>query len=48
MASTLVQEINQPLGAVGNYTKDCCRLLARSDPEAVAGLRHFEAFTEGW
>ena len=36
MASTLAHELNQPLGAISNYTKGCRRLLARPDPEAVA------------
>lgn len=36
MASTLAHELNQPLGAIANYTKGCRRLLARADPEAVA------------
>ena len=36
MASTLAHELNQPLGAISNYTKGCRRLLARPDAEAVA------------
>ena len=36
MASTLAHELNQPLGAIANYTKGCRRLLARSGPEAIA------------
>ena len=35
MASTLAHELNQPLGAIANYTKGCKRLLARPDPENV-------------
>ncbi|MDP4003322.1 sensor histidine kinase [Methylobacterium sp. NEAU K] len=36
MASTLAHELNQPLGAISNYTKGCRRLLERPDPEAIA------------
>jgi two-component system sensor kinase FixL len=36
MASTLAHELNQPLGAIANYTKGCRRLLAKPDPEAIA------------
>jgi two-component system sensor kinase FixL len=36
MASTLAHEMNQPLGAIANYTKGCRRLLAKPDPEAIA------------
>ncbi|MBE7197244.1 MAG: PAS domain S-box protein [Parafilimonas terrae] len=36
MASTLAHELNQPLGAISNYTLGCKRLLARSDPETIA------------
>ena len=36
MASTLAHELNQPLGAIANYTKGCRRLLARAGPEAIA------------
>lgn len=36
MASTLAHELNQPLGAIANYTKGCKRLLARPGPENVA------------
>jgi two-component system sensor kinase FixL len=36
MASTLAHELNQPLGAIANYTRGCRRLLAKPDPEAVA------------
>lgn len=36
MASALAHELNQPLGAIANYTKGCRRLLARAGPEAVA------------
>ncbi|MCJ2087453.1 PAS domain S-box protein [Methylobacterium sp. E-005] len=36
MASALAHELNQPLGAIANYTKGCRRLLARPDPEAIA------------
>ncbi|MGW5837910.1 PAS domain S-box protein [Methylorubrum extorquens] len=35
MAATLAHELNQPLGAIANYTKGCRRLLANSDPEAT-------------
>ncbi|KQQ21420.1 PAS domain-containing sensor histidine kinase [Methylobacterium sp. Leaf123] len=35
MASTLAHELNQPLGAISNYTNGCRRLLAQPDPEAV-------------
>src|SRR5204863_218025 len=30
MASALAHELNQPLGAIANYTKGCRRLLARA------------------
>ncbi|AWB23074.1 PAS domain S-box protein [Methylobacterium currus] len=33
MASTLAHELNQPLGAIANYTKGCRRLLAHPDPD---------------
>lgn len=36
MASALAHELNQPLGAIANYTKGCRRLLARPGPEAIA------------
>jgi two-component system sensor kinase FixL len=36
MASTLAHELNQPLGAISNYTKGCRRLLANPSPEAIA------------
>ena len=36
MASTLAHELNQPLGAIANYTKGCRRLLERPDPDAIA------------
>ncbi|MGU3340710.1 PAS domain S-box protein [Methylobacterium mesophilicum] len=36
MASTLAHELNQPLGAIANYTKGCRRLLAKAGPEAIA------------
>lgn len=36
MATTLAHELNQPLGAISNYTMGCKRLLARPDPENVA------------
>ncbi|MBE7196526.1 MAG: PAS domain S-box protein [Parafilimonas terrae] len=36
MASALAHELNQPLGAIANYTKGCRRLLARTGPEAIA------------
>ncbi|TGD97698.1 PAS domain-containing sensor histidine kinase [Methylobacterium nonmethylotrophicum] len=36
MASTLAHELNQPLGAIANYTKGCRRLLAQPDPATVA------------
>ncbi|KMO33221.1 histidine kinase [Methylobacterium tarhaniae] len=36
MASTLAHELNQPLGAIANYTKGCRRLLAHPDPATVA------------
>ncbi len=36
MASTLAHELNQPLGAISNYTKGCKRLLAHPSPENVA------------
>ena len=36
MASTLAHELNQPLGAIANYTKGCRRLLANPDAEAIA------------
>ncbi|MCF4129877.1 PAS domain S-box protein (plasmid) [Methylobacterium sp. SyP6R] len=36
MASTLAHELNQPLGAITNYTKGCRRLLAHSDSGSVA------------
>lgn len=36
MASTLAHELNQPLGAIANYTKGCRRLLADPSPAAVA------------
>ncbi|MBK3402480.1 PAS domain S-box protein [Methylorubrum populi] len=36
MAATLAHELNQPLGAIANYTKGCRRLLAHPDPEAIA------------
>ncbi|KQP67967.1 PAS domain-containing sensor histidine kinase [Methylobacterium sp. Leaf111] len=36
MASTLAHELNQPLGAIANYTKGCRRLLANPGPEAIA------------
>ncbi len=36
MASTLAHELNQPLGAISNYTNGCKRLLAQPDPAAIA------------
>ena len=36
MAATLAHELNQPLGAIANYTKGCRRLLAQPDPATVA------------
>ncbi|MGV7032694.1 PAS domain S-box protein [Methylobacterium symbioticum] len=36
MAATLAHELNQPLGAIANYTKGCRRLLARPDTDNVA------------
>ncbi|KMO37047.1 hypothetical protein VQ02_14310 [Methylobacterium variabile] len=36
MASTLAHELNQPLGAITNYTKGCRRLLAHPDTDTVA------------
>ncbi|WP_208605501.1 PAS domain S-box protein [Methylobacterium tarhaniae] len=36
MASTLAHELNQPLGAIANYTKGCRRLLAQPDPATLA------------
>ncbi|MER2268269.1 PAS domain-containing sensor histidine kinase [Methylobacterium oxalidis] len=36
MASTLAHELNQPLGAISNYTNGCRRLLAHPDPETIA------------
>jgi two-component system, LuxR family, sensor kinase FixL len=36
MASTLAHELNQPLGAISNYTKGCRRLLAEPDPGRIA------------
>ncbi len=36
MAATLAHELNQPLGAITNYTKGCHRLLAERGPDAVA------------
>ncbi|GJE04469.1 Sensor protein FixL [Methylobacterium isbiliense] len=36
MASTLAHELNQPLGAIANYTKGCRRLLAHPDPDTIA------------
>ncbi|WP_457107409.1 PAS domain S-box protein [Methylobacterium sp. P5_C11] len=36
MASTLAHELNQPLGAIANYTRGCRRLLARPDPDNIA------------
>jgi len=36
MASALAHELNQPLGAIANYTKGCRRLLERAGPEAIA------------
>ena len=36
MASTLAHELNQPLGAIANYTKGCRRLLVKPDAEAIA------------
>ena len=39
MASALAHELNQPLGAIANYTNGCRRLLANPDPEAIARTR---------
>ncbi|ACK84632.1 PAS domain-containing sensor histidine kinase [Methylorubrum extorquens] len=36
MATTLAHELNQPLGAITNYTNGCRRLLAHPDPETIA------------
>lgn len=36
MASTLAHELNQPLGAIANYTKGCRRLMASPDPASIA------------
>ncbi|WP_461658949.1 sensor histidine kinase [Methylorubrum aminovorans] len=36
MATTLAHELNQPLGAISNYTNGCRRLLAQPDPETIA------------
>ncbi len=36
MASTLAHELNQPLGAISNYTRGCRRLLAKADEQAIA------------
>jgi len=36
MASALAHELNQPLGAIANYTSGCRRMLARPDAGAVA------------
>lgn len=36
MASTLAHELNQPLGAIVNYTQGCRRLLTRPDPASIA------------
>ena len=36
MAATLAHELNQPLGAIANYTKGCKRLLARPGPDTAA------------
>lgn len=35
MATTLAHELNQPLGAISNYTNGCRRLLAQPDSEAI-------------
>ncbi len=36
MASTLAHELNQPLGAIANYTEGCRSLLAKPDPASIA------------
>jgi two-component system sensor kinase FixL len=36
MATTLAHELNQPLGAISNYTNGCRRLLAQPSPETIA------------
>ncbi|MCJ2025958.1 PAS domain S-box protein [Methylobacterium sp. J-067] len=36
MASTLAHELNQPLGAIANYTEGCRRLLERPDVASIA------------
>ena len=36
MAAALAHELNQPLGAIANYTNGCKRLLAHPDPAAIA------------
>lgn len=36
MASTLAHELNQPLGAIANYTEGCRRLLSHPDPASIA------------
>ena len=35
MAATLAHELNQPLGAIANYTNGCKRLLAHPNPAAI-------------
>lgn len=36
MASALAHELNQPLGAIVNYTQGCRRLLSQPDPASIA------------
>lgn len=39
MATTLAHELNQPLGAISNYTNGCRRLLTQPGPDTIARAR---------
>jgi len=41
LASALAHELNQPVGAIGNFLRASRRLLAKPEPEPAAGVRHY-------
>ena len=41
LASALAHELNQPMGAIGNFLRASRRLLAKPEPEPAADVRHY-------
>ncbi len=41
LASALAHELNQPVGAIGNFLRASRRLLAKAEPEPAADVRHY-------